>query len=266
MKKLIQKYWYHIIVIFGLPTFFIGFTFLYDTIGIKEKLVYGGFTCEFHIAMLFCIAIVCLLIMRTILWLISRVHPGAWWEHMLWCCAESYVTTYFFALYICLFSGEPYFTCVLESMGYIFLSFPYFYLVIILSQLISEAQQANIPVAPEEDPGRLIRFYDERHKLRLTLDREAVLKISAEYNYVKIYYIERGELKSFVLRSTMKGIEDTCSKHGLVRCHRSYFVNPDHVRILSRDRDGMIQATLDRDSTEPVPVSKKYYGDLSEIL
>ena len=269
MKKLVNKYWYHLIFYLGIPSFFAGFSALYNTLGIREALTYGGYTFEFHLAMLFCIAIVVMAITRTVFWAITIKNPAKWWGHMLWCMGETYAVVYFFALYLCLFSGEPYFECVLNSMGYTFLCFIYPYTILILAQIASEnrdaAKIAAMP-AEQEDLSQRIRFYDDRHKLKLTLDRSAVLKIQADYNYVQIYYLERDAVQTASIRSSMKSIEEAASKHGLVRCHRSFFINPDHVSILSRDRDGGINATLDRSDTEPVPVSKKYYDSLSEIL
>ena len=72
--------------------------------------------------------------------------------------------------------------------------------------------------------------------------------------------------KEYSLRQTMRGIEDLMAKHGIVRCQRSYFVNPRHVKVLRRDKEGMIQAELDVTAMHPVPVSPKYYEQLSKML
>ena len=55
-------------------------------------------------------------------------------------------------------------------------------------------------------------------------------------------------------------------KHGIIRCQRSYFVNPRHVTVLRRDKEGFIQAELDVNNSKPVPVSPKYYEQLSKML
>ena len=55
-------------------------------------------------------------------------------------------------------------------------------------------------------------------------------------------------------------------KHGIIRCQRSYFVNPRHVTVLRRDKEGMIQAELDTTPGRQVPVSPKYYEQLSKML
>ena len=266
MKKLIQKYWFHVICIFGVSLFFIGFTFLYDTLDFLENITYGGKPSDFHLSMLYCISMVVLLITRTIFWRMNVKKPARWWEHLLWCVGEAYVISLFFAMYISLFSRIYYFACLPESLGYVYLSVVYPYSALVFVQALSEKSAPAAPAKEEDESERRIRFYDERHKLRLTLNTSSILKIAAEVNYVKIFYLEGGVLKNYLLRASMSSLESSCEKHGLVRCHRSFYINPEHVSTLSRDRDGGINATLDCENTEPVPVSKKYFAHISEIL
>ena len=54
--------------------------------------------------------------------------------------------------------------------------------------------------------------------------------------------------------------------HGLVRCHRSYFVNPAHVELLKKDASGYALAQLDCEGAKNIPVSKKYYDALVSLL
>ena len=64
----------------------------------------------------------------------------------------------------------------------------------------------------------------------------------------------------------IKKIDDYLSAHGLVRCHRSYIVNPRHVKMLSRNKEGVIEAELSSPLLDPIPVSKQYYEHLSSLL
>ena len=77
--------------------------------------------------------------------------------------------------------------------------------------------------------------------------------------------MEGEALKEYTLRQSMKGIETLMDKHGIIRCQRSYFVNPRHVKVLRRDKEGIIQAELDTHN-QHVPVSPKYYEQLSKML
>ena len=64
----------------------------------------------------------------------------------------------------------------------------------------------------------------------------------------------------------MKSFEADARKHGLVRCHRSYYVNPRHIKVLSRDKEGIIYTEFTRDDVGRIPVSKQYYDQLADLL
>ena len=95
---------------------------------------------------------------------------------------------------------------------------------------------------------------------------QSVLYIAAEENYVSIYYLDNGKIKEYVLRNSMKAIDEICQDNGLVRCHRSFYINPAHVKVLRRDRDGVMFAELDADDVRHIPVSKTYYNRLADML
>ena len=63
----------------------------------------------------------------------------------------------------------------------------------------------------------------------------------------------------------MKALESLCEGKGLVRCHRSYIINPSHVKALSKGKEGLIEAEMDIECP-PIPVSKRMYDDLSSLL
>jgi len=97
----------------------------------------------------------------------------------------------------------------------------------------------------EDNAIQRMRFYDDRHNLKIVLTPSSVLYITAEENYVNIYYTENDKLRNYVLRSSMKAIDELCQDNGLIRCHRSYFVNPSHIKVLRKDKEGVVYAELD---------------------
>ena len=124
-------------------------------------------------------------------------------------------------------------------------------------------------VKPDEDEVAeedLVRFADSTGRLKLVIAHDVILYIEAQENYVSVHYMEGPSHKEYSLRQSMRGIEDLMEKHGIIRCQRSYFVNPRHVKVLRRDKEGMIQAELDVLNSKPVPVSPKYYEQLSKML
>ena len=90
--------------------------------------------------------------------------------------------------------------------------------------------------------------------------------IKSEDNYVQIHYLDRNRTRKFILRSSMRALEEDLSRHGLVRCHRSYFINPSFIKIVHRDSSGLIVAELNQDGFESIPISRKYQDEISRLL
>lgn len=70
-------------------------------------------------------------------------------------------------------------------------------------------------------------FYDEKNELRLSVKRTNLLYIESADNYVCIWYLNKGNLTKFMLRNSLKAIEENLADTNVMRCHRSYMVNFD---------------------------------------
>ena len=77
--------------------------------------------------------------------------------------------------------------------------------------------------------------------------------------------MDEGKISTYLLRSSMKRVEDMCAKNGLIRCHRSYFVNKNRVEVLQKEKD-FTYAVLDVPNAARIPVSKNYYDQISAML
>ena len=60
-----------------------------------------------------------------------------------------------------------------------------------------------------------------------------------------------------MLRNTLKTIEETLEYTNVLRCHRSYMVNFDQVKMIRREKDG---AYIDFgiEGVSDIPISKTY--------
>lgn len=88
---------------------------------------------------------------------------------------------------------------------------------------------------------------------------------------MQIHYLDKNKTKKFILRSSMRALEEDLAKHGLVRCHRSYFINPAYIRIVHRDSAGLIVAglivaDLNQNGYESIPISRKYQDAITKLL
>jgi hypothetical protein len=112
---------------------------------------------------------------------------------------------------------------------------------------------------PEPPKRNLIAFHDEKGELKITIDLEQVLYIDSADNYATIHYLNKSKLSHYIIRNSLKWMdENLTAETSLVRCHRSYIVNLDNVKVLRKTKDGIF-LELDAVNTPDVPVSKTYY-------
>lgn len=249
----------HIIV---MPLFFFTFMLIYRPLGIESYLGQEWF--GVHLTIISCIVLLSVVILRLVYYYIPM--KINYTLYICWCLSEVIFMSFFAALYLWLVQGksEPYFEFLTASFKYISLSLLPAYVILALSLRLYEYHKRESE--PNDASVHRIRFYDHFHNLKIVLMPQAILYIAAEENYVNIYYNENDKVREYVLRSSMKSIEEICLENGLVRCHRSYYINPAHVKVLRKDRDGIMYAELDADDMRHIPVSKKYCDRLSDML
>ena len=247
------------------PIFALVFVIAYQPFGIYDTLQMEHSSFTFNATILFCIVLVSMTITRLWLYLIGRHSSIARPVYAIWCAGEVVISSLFVSLYMALMTREsiPFF----EIAGASFVQmaaiciFPYALLWTGLELYASHKAEESTP-----EDNSLIRFHDEYKKLRLVIAPEAVMFIKSEDNYVQIHYMDGNRTKQFILRSSMRALEETLSKHGLVRCHRSYFINPAYIKIVHRDSSGLIVAELKQDGFESIPISRKYQEDITRLL
>lgn len=251
-----------LIHMFALPAFFLGFILIYESNWMFDFLETGiEKTITINTLMLTCILIAVEVISRVSLASLGKQVRLSWWQYTTWCLGEVFVFSCFGALYMALTYGHfGYFPALAKCLEFALaiLTFPY----IIFALLVAYNRPDEEEVAEEN----LVRFTDSTGRLKLVIAHDVILFIEAQENYVSIHYMEGSKIKEYSLRQSMKGIEELMEKHGIIRCQRSYFVNPRHVTVLRRDKEGFIQAELDVPNSQQVPVSPKYYEQLSKLL
>ena len=248
-----------------LPIFFLLFVVFYEPFAIESLLTMQKSSFTFNVTMLFCILLVSMSITRSWLYFIGKVRSLSRIEYVLWCSAEVLIGSLFMALYLSLMmpSPPPYYELVGKALKITAGTCIYPYLFIWIGM---EAKTIINSLSQRSDDTSLIRFYDEYKKLRFVIAPEAVLYIKSEDNYAQIHYLDKGKSQKFILRSSMKALEDNLKQHGLIRCHRSYFVNPAFIRIVHRNNAGLIVAELNQEGYESIPISQKYQDQIAKIV
>lgn len=121
------------------------------------------------------------------------------------------------------------------------------------NQVTSKSQQSE----KVTDNPDIVNFNDYTGALKFTVKLENIYYIKAEGNYVNVFYNNKGGISSFVLRNKIQAIEDSFKGTPLMRCHRTYIVNSNNIKLIRTEDDGYF-IDFNQPGLEPVPVSKTY--------
>ena len=103
----------------------------------------------------------------------------------------------------------------------------------------------------------IINIADNKGVLKLSVKLDNLYYIKAEDNYTIIYYTRNGMLYRYMIRCKIQTIEDNFKNTPLMRCHRTYIVNSQKIKVLRHESDGFY-IDLDFEGVDPIPVSKTY--------
>ena len=115
-----------------------------------------------------------------------------------------------------------------------------------------------------QDP-QLLHLRDSKGELKISVRSSAIYYILAQDNYVQIFYDMDGEMCSYLLRCSTGKLEEMLEGTSLKRCHRSYIVNLDHVKLFRNEKEGC-SLLLDSPDSKMVPVSKTYYKQTLSLI
>lgn len=266
----------NIIFCLAAPVFMLLFVVLYaPTFGYSNELLTIW---EQHSSL--CMPIICAIEMvtlgvsRLILCFVSRWHGISKMEFIVWQVIELVVVCLFCDLFLSLFFHIGYFDFLTRILllGVALNVFPYALFSLAVARIASEGrlsdaehQIAQLRKGADKSGSSTIRFVDEKGSTKIMIGAERIISIEASGNYVTILYDDGGKLMRYSLRNTLKGVEEVCTANGLVRCHRSFFVNLSKVKLIRRTPDGVF-AEIDRPGVDDIPVSKSYATELLQLF
>jgi DNA-binding LytR/AlgR family response regulator len=132
------------------------------------------------------------------------------------------------------------------------------------------AEELNHKLGTSRNPSALPAVEDvmlegdnQEEVLRVTT--ATLLFVQAADNYIQAWYLDNDQLRSRLLRSTLKKVSAGLETYGcFYRCHRSYIVNLDCITRLSGNAQGY-HLELEKCS-EKIPVSRNLNNELRDKL
>ncbi|MDD2963515.1 MAG: LytTR family DNA-binding domain-containing protein [Bacteroidales bacterium] len=209
---------------------------------------------------------------RIILYFVSNRVQLTVFQYLVWILGEVFLMALFYTLYekLILSDNRPLETVFGNSVQNtaLVLFLPYSVLWLYFSYVDKKGQIEAL----RENTGSafdfkspMVGFPDEKGVLQLSLLSADILFIEASSNYVVVAYVKKDKVSRFLLRNTMKKLEPELVDYGIIRCHRSFMVNVDRVRLMRKDKTGLV---LELDSPEnlEIPVTKTYLDALLKIF
>ena len=112
---------------------------------------------------------------------------------------------------------------------------------------------------------KMIIFRDETEKLRFSIKSMDILFVESTDNYVTVHTIERGKLKKIMVRNTMKRLERELEGTLIQRCHRSFMVNFENIKLVKLISTNLY-IYMDFQEEIRIPVSRTYAEHVHEFL
>lgn len=129
-------------------------------------------------------------------------------------------------------------------------------IILIVSPILYFARSFSLRLIPKEKEESEITIKGENQLDILKIAPTELICISNAQNYVEIFYLEDQELKSKLMRSSLKQMQSNLPF--LVQVHRSHLINPRHLKSWKDS------STISLTKME-LPVSKKYKEQLLNL-
>jgi hypothetical protein len=202
-------------------------------------------------------------ISRVIMYHVSKRYSILTWQYLLWIFGEILSMALSYAVFEkFLLRDARLFTDIVKVSSRntaLVLLLPYSVLWLYFSWRDKKEQIERLAdvQALSSSSRNMIPFYDDKGMLKFSVKKENLLYLESAENYVSICYINKDKISKYLLRDTLKKIEETFAGTEIVRCHRSYMVNFEKVKVIRRDRDGL-KLGFDNPMVADIPVSKTY--------
>ncbi len=136
----------------------------------------------------------------------------------------------------------------------------------LLRSHLKTAQQLNNRLTEsKQQKETLIHFESDYQKDNLSIIPDTLIAIKSADNYIEINYKSEGVVKKQMIRSTMKKATEAAKEFAFIlRCHRTFIVNINHIEEISGNSQGYKLSLKNLDFS--VYVSQKYIKSFKESI
>jgi DNA-binding LytR/AlgR family response regulator len=246
---------------------------IYAPFGVDKWLIVNDWQLFVYSSIVILIGMLVIVISRVLMFLFTRKNAISFGKYALWIVGEISVLALVYTLiqWFFLHVGNDFIVLLKNALRItafiILLPYVIFWLYVsfkdkytILEKIQSGKSAKEIKDMHKLKPfglPALVSFYDEKGILKFSIKKEDLLFIEAADNYVFIHYMDNQKPLKYLIRNNLKHIETALPGGGLVRCHRSFMVNIENVKVIRKEKEGFIIG-FESNSNIKVPISKTY--------
>jgi hypothetical protein len=244
---------------------------IYSPFGADQRFNLTSFEFLTYSSLVILTGVLVVVISRIVMYYVCRRQIINFWQYLSWTGAEILLMALFYALFEKLvLKDDRFFSDIVKISAWntaLVLLLPYSILWLYFSWREKKEQiERMADLQPLADNSRdMIPFYDDKSALKFSVKKENLLYLESTENYISICYLNKGKVSKYLLRDTMKNMEENLTGTEIIRCHRSYMVNFEKVKVIRKDKDGL-KLELDNPSVIDIPVSKTYADNVMQTF
>ncbi len=211
-------------------------------------------------------------ISRWIMGLYARRHSISYIKYILWVACEVLVMAFIFTI-AALFTdtdksiGTLFYNSLVKTFFILLIPYVMCYIYFIWQERVAQLRLIRERLAEDENvlQAAYVQIMDEKGELRLSVRREHLLMLESADNYVCVWYMNNGSTKKVLVRNTLTRVARDLETTHIQRCHRSYIINLDLIKVMRREKEGIF-VEFGVEGVPDVPISKTYVNNINKWL
>ena len=209
---------------------------------------------------------------RWIMHVYTRKRELSYMQYISWVAFEILIMALIFTI-AALFTDTPkpvttlFYNSLVKTILILLIPYVMCYIYFIWQERVAQLRHIRERLAEDETAlqAAYVQIYDEKGEMRLSVRREHLFLLESADNYVCVWYINNNSPKKVLVRNTLTKVAKQLESTHIQRCHRSYIINLDLIKVMRREKEGIF-VEFGVEGVPDVPISKTYVESINNWL
>ena len=209
---------------------------------------------------------------RWIMGVYTRKRELSYMQYISWVAFEILIMALIFTI-AALFTDTPkpvttlFYNSLVKTILILLIPYVMCYIYFIWQERVAQLRHIRERLAEDETAlqAAYVQIYDEKGEMRLSVRREHLFLLESADNYVCVWYINNNSPKKVLVRNTLTKVAKQLESTHIQRCHRSYIINLDLIKVMRREKEGIF-VEFGVEGVPDVPISKTYVENINDWL